>query len=134
MKWRVVKMRVVKENISAQQTRWLCGVYGEGLGDGYGYHGKEDEENDDDVFIRKQAAWVLDFWNASAALAGMESDQSWTISFHGWRVPRPNLNGYRVEEDEENDDDVVYSKVSNVGSGFSGMLQQRWSEWIVTGV
>ena len=49
-------------------------------------------------------------------------------------MPRPNLNAYRDEEDEENDDDVVYSKVSNVGSGFSGMLQQRWSEWIVTGV
>ena len=49
-------------------------------------------------------------------------------------MPRPNLNAYRDEEDEENDDDVVYSKVSNVGSGFSGMLQQRWLEWIVTGV
>ena len=53
----------------------------------------------------------------------MESDRSWTISFHGWRVPRLDLNGYRDEEDEENDDDVVYSKVGSVGSGFSGMLQ-----------
>ena len=56
------------------------------------------------------------------------------MSFHGWRVPRPDLNGYRDEEDEENDDDVVYSKVGSVGSGFSGMLQQHWSEWRVTGV
>ena len=46
----------------------MTGVYGEGLGDGYGYHG---------------------------------------------------------EEDEENDDDVVYSQVGSVGSGFSRMLQQR---------
>lgn len=43
-------------------------------------------------FIRKQAVWVLVFQNASAALAGMESDRSWTISFHGRRVPRLDLN------------------------------------------
>lgn len=34
---------------------------------------------------------VLILWNASAALAGMESDRSWTISFHGRRVPRLDL-------------------------------------------
>ena len=53
----------------------------------------------------------------------MESDRTWTISFHGRRVPRPDMNGYYGEEDEENDDDVAYSKVGNVGSGFFGMLQ-----------
>ena len=53
----------------------------------------------------------------------MESDRSWTISFPGRHVPRPDLNGYYDEEDEENDDDVVYLKVGNVGSGFFGMLQ-----------
>ena len=31
----------------------MTGVYGEGLGDGYGYHGEEDEENDDDVVYPK---------------------------------------------------------------------------------
>ena len=43
---------------------------------------------------RQRGFWI--FWNASAELAEMESDRSWTISFHGWHVPRPDR-----EEDED---------------------------------
>ncbi|KAL6311421.1 hypothetical protein AAG906_035867 [Vitis piasezkii] len=74
------------------------------------------EEDDGKVRLGGYAKFMVK--DLGMALAGMESDRSWTIFFHGWRVPRPDLNGYRDEEDEENDDDVVNSKVGSVGSGF----------------
>ncbi|KAL6321572.1 hypothetical protein AAG906_024565 [Vitis piasezkii] len=88
--------------------------YGEGLGDGYGYHGEEDEENDDDVVYPKVSSVGSGFLECFSSVSWNECDRVGpSPSMDG--VPRPNLNGYRDEEDEENDDDVVYSESKQRG-------------------